>query len=345
MPLGAIIAAIIVLYAVINVLAVKYYGETEFWAALGKVILIIALIIFTFVVMLGGNPKGDRFGFRYWHTPGAFTTMYYEGPLGCFLGFLQCMILASFTNSGPEYVSMAAGEAGNPRKSMPRAFNATFYRLTTFFMLGALCLGILVPYNDSEMAAAFISAAPGAAASPYVVAMNRLNIKILPSIVNGAVFLLALSAGNSLFYCASRSLYGLALGGKVPKLFIKCSKSGVPIYAVALVSIISLISLLQLSASTAQVLNWFIALVTASLLMNYSCIALSYICFYRVLKVQGIDRQSLPYTAWFMPYAAYYALAGTVFMTLAGGYAVFLKDNWDTATFFFSYVSLRSSVT
>jgi amino acid transporter len=42
-----------VLYAVINLMAVKWYGETEFWAALGKMLLIIGLIIYTFVAMLG----------------------------------------------------------------------------------------------------------------------------------------------------------------------------------------------------------------------------------------------------------------------------------------------------
>ena len=34
-------------------MAVKWYGETEFWAALGKMLLIIGLIIYTFVAMLG----------------------------------------------------------------------------------------------------------------------------------------------------------------------------------------------------------------------------------------------------------------------------------------------------
>ena len=51
-------------YSIINVLAVQWYGESEFWAALGKVLLIVGLLIFTFIVMLGGNPLGDRFGFR-----------------------------------------------------------------------------------------------------------------------------------------------------------------------------------------------------------------------------------------------------------------------------------------
>jgi yeast amino acid transporter len=126
---------------------VKWYGETEFWAALGKVLLIIGLIIYTFIAMLGGNPQHDRFGFRYWKNPGSFAELYYEGSLGRFLGFLQCLILASFTIAGPDYVSMAAGEAENPRHVMPRAYNAVFYRLTTFFVLGSLCVGINVSWR------------------------------------------------------------------------------------------------------------------------------------------------------------------------------------------------------
>ena len=104
------------------------YGETEFWAALGKMLLIIGLIIYTFITMLGGNPLGDRYGFRYWNNPGAFTWLYYENKTGYFLGFLQCLIQAGFTIAGPDYVSMAAGEAENPRLVMPKAYNAVFYR-------------------------------------------------------------------------------------------------------------------------------------------------------------------------------------------------------------------------
>src|SRR6478736_5071604 len=58
------------------------------------------------VAMLGGNPLHDRFGFRYWSEPGAFVELYREGALGRWLGFLQCLILASFTVAGPDYVSM-----------------------------------------------------------------------------------------------------------------------------------------------------------------------------------------------------------------------------------------------
>lgn len=335
-PAGAIIAIVLVLYALINVLAVEWYGETEFWAALGKVLLIVGLIVFTFIVMVGGNPQHDRFGFRYWYEPGSFAEYYTTGSLGRFMGFMQCLIQASFTIAGPDYVSMAAGEAENPRVVMPRAFNAVFYRLTTFFMLGSLCVGILVPYNDAELTAAFANSSPGAAASPYVVAMNRLMIPVLPDIVNAMVLTAAFSAGNSYVYCASRSLYGLALEGKAPRFLTRCTRKGVPIYCVLFVLLIALLAFLQVSSNAAIVLSWFVSLVTASQLINFSVMCVTYICFHRALKAQGISRDALPYKGLLQPYAAYYGLFATFVMTFVGGYTVFLPGKWNIPTFLFS---------
>ncbi|KAK3398263.1 putative carnitine transport protein [Sordaria brevicollis] len=336
-PVGGIIAITLVIYGLVNLLAVKWYGETEFWAALGKFLLIVGLLIFTFVVMVGGNPLGDRFGFRYWKEPGAFTELYYTGSLGRWLGFLQCLIQASFTIAGPDYVAMAAGEAENPRVVMPRAFNAVFYRLTAFFVLGSLAVGILVPYNDAEMALAFSSGAPGAAASPYVVAMNRLKIRVLPDIVNAMVLTAAFSAGNSYVYCASRSLYGLALEGKAPKVLTKCSRAGVPYYCVLIVLCIGLLAFLQVSNNAAVVLSWFVSLVTASQLINYSVTCIAYLRWYSALKAQGISRDSLPYKGLLQPYVGWYGLCGCFVMTFVGGYTVFLPGMWDVPTFLFSY--------
>ncbi|EME88492.1 uncharacterized protein MYCFIDRAFT_54490 [Pseudocercospora fijiensis CIRAD86] len=337
LPTGAVIAIIIVLYACINLVNVKWYGEVEFWAALGKVLLIIGLIIFTFIVMLGGNPLGDRFGFRYWNNPGAFKPLYYEGNLGYFLGFLQCLIQASFTIAGPDYVSMAAGEAENPRKVMPKAYNAVFYRLTTFFVLGALCVGILVPYNDAELTAAFEDGLPGAAASPYVVAMNRLRIDVLPHIVNALVLASAFSAGNSYMYCASRSLFGLALEGKAPKLMIKTNRIGVPYNTVIAILAICLLAFLSVSSGSAKVLGWFVNLITASQLINFAIMCFTFLMWMRALKAQGISRDSLPYKSIGQPYVAIYGFCWTAVMAIVGGYTVFLPGSWEASTFVFSY--------
>ncbi|EWC48762.1 hypothetical protein DRE_00067 [Drechslerella stenobrocha 248] len=336
---GIFISIVFVIYAVINIFGVAWYGEAEFWMALGKVILIVGLLAFTVVTMLGGNPLHDRFGFRYWKEPGAFAELYYTGSLGRFMGFLACLIQASFTIAGPDYVSMAAGETQNPRKVLPKAFNAVFFRLAAFFILGSLAVGILVPYDQEDLVNIYIkgSSAAGAAGSPYVLAMQRLRIGVLPHIVNALILTSALSAGNSYVFCASRSLFGLALEGKAPKIFRRTNKSGVPIYCVLLVLMFSLLAFLQLSAGTAMVFNWFIGLMTSSQLLNYAVCSFTYIKFYRACIAQGVDRSKLPFKGRLQPYTAYYSLFLTLTMTFVGGFTVFLPGSWNVTTFLFSY--------
>jgi amino acid transporter len=136
---------------------------------------------------------------------------------------------------------MTAGEAELPRQTLPRAFNSVFYRLTTFFVLGSLCVGLVVPYNDPSLLKALSDARPGAGSSPYVIAMQRMQIPVLPHIVNALVLTSIFSAGNSYVYCASRTLFGLALQGKMPQIFARCNRNGVPVYSVVATLAIALL--------------------------------------------------------------------------------------------------------
>lgn len=88
---------------IINLFAVRWYGESEFWLTSGKLLLIFIMFAFTFITMVGGNPQRDAYGFRYWRTPGAFTEYVTTGTLGRFEGFLGAFFQASFTVVGPEY--------------------------------------------------------------------------------------------------------------------------------------------------------------------------------------------------------------------------------------------------
>ncbi|KAJ7047019.1 general amino acid permease AGP2 [Mycena alexandri] len=343
-PIAAVIAFVLVCYALLNLFAVGWYGESEFWLAVGKVVLAVGLMTFTFITMIGGNPLRDTYGFRNWDpskVPGApFAEHIKTGSLGRFLGFLTCLIQAAFTIAGPDYVSMTAGEAELPRRTLPRAFNSVFYRLTTFFVLGSLCVGIVVPYSDPNLRQALSDARPGAGSSPYVIAMERLNIPILPHIVNALIMTSIFSAGNSYVYCASRTLFGLALQGKMPRVLARCTKNGVPIYSVAVTLAVALLSFLQVSNNAAVVLQWFVNLVTASQLLNYAIISFTYLKFYYALKEQGIDRDILPHRSFWQPFCGYYAFAGTFVMAFVSGWTVFLPGNWDVPTFLFSYAML-----
>jgi len=96
-PVSAIIVATIVLYAILNVATVRYFGISEFYLSIFKVVLMLGLFLFTFITMVGENPLHDAYGFRYWQHHGAFAEHLASGGTGRFLGVLSCMYQASFS--------------------------------------------------------------------------------------------------------------------------------------------------------------------------------------------------------------------------------------------------------
>jgi amino acid transporter len=167
--------------------------------------------------------------------------------------------------------------------------------------------------------------------------MQRLNIGVLPDIVNALIMTSIISAGNGLLFAATRTLHGMSLEGHAPKLFSKCTNAGVPIYALLFSLMFTLLAFLQSSNSSVEVMNYLIYLVTCCQLINYLCTAVTYRHFYSALKKQGIDRNTLPYKGRLQPYTSYVAMFGTTFMMLASGYTLFMNGGWDVMWFFLDY--------
>lgn len=55
--------------SLLNCISVKWFANAEFYLAIMKVCLIFLLFLFVFITMVGGNPLGDAYGFRYWNNP------------------------------------------------------------------------------------------------------------------------------------------------------------------------------------------------------------------------------------------------------------------------------------
>ncbi|KAI7208096.1 putative amino acid permease [Hortaea werneckii] len=324
-------------YLLLNTVGVKVFGEAEFWLSSGKVILILSLLMFTFITMVGGNPNGDAYGFRYWNEPGAFAAYLSTGSIGRFEGFLACLWNASFAVVGPEYISIVAAEVYRPRRSLRSAFKTVYARFGLFFIGTALSVGIVIPYNNSTLqaiAAGELSSS-SAAATPWVIAMENLGIRIFPHIVNLLLFTCLFSAGNTYTFCAIRNLYALALEGRAHRIFAKTTSNGTPIFACMVVTIFPLLSLMQVGSTSAEVLNWLVSLITAGGVVNYIVITITYICFYRACLVQGVKRSELPYFAWYQPWCAYIGLAWMLMIILFYGYSSFRP--WDVGIFFQHY--------
>lgn len=336
-PAAAVIAVCIVLYALINIIAVGAFGEAEFWLSGGKVILIFMLFSFTLVTMCGGNPQHDAFGFRHWNEPGPFKEFMSTGSLGRWEGFLAALWSASFTIVGPEYIAMVAAEAKRPRTYIKTAFRTVYWRFGIFFIMGALCVGIILPANDPTLTSIQegTNTAAGAAASPYVIAMQNMGVDVLPHITNALMVTSIFSAGNTYTYAAVRNLYGMSLEGRAPRFLRKMTKKGVPIYCFVVVMCFPFLAFLSLSSGSNVVLNWFVSLITAGGIIDYIVMSLTYIFFYRACVAQGVDRKTFPYYGYFQPYGAYIALAFEFSVVMCYGYSSFKP--WDVGTFFTYY--------
>lgn len=236
---------------------------------------------------------------------------------------------------------MVAAEAKRPRIYIKGAFKTMYIRFGIFFILGALCVGIVCAYNDPALERILGgdgSGAGTAAASPYVIAMQNLGIEGLPSLVNALMITSIFSAGNTYTFCATRNLYGLAIEGRAPKFLRKCTKNGVPIYCFIFVMCFPFLAFLQLGNSSATVLNWLVNLITAGGIINYIVICTTYLFFYRAMKAQGFDRNRLPYKGWFQPYSGYIGLGWMVFVVFTYGYSSFKP--WSVDSFFIYYTML-----
>jgi yeast amino acid transporter len=148
-----------------------------------------------------------------------------------------------------ELVCIAASETENPRRNIAKAVRRVFYRILMFYILGILIIGMLVPYDDSNL----LQKQGNAAESPFVIAFNKAGIKVLPHIINACVFTSAFSAGNSFLFCGSRILYGLALRGQAPRYLTRCTKNGLPLAAVLTTALFSLLSFMNVKSGSETV--------------------------------------------------------------------------------------------
>lgn len=68
-----VISISLALILAINLMPVRFYGETEVVTACVKILCFLGLVVVSIVITAGGAPEGDAIGFRYWRNPGAFV--------------------------------------------------------------------------------------------------------------------------------------------------------------------------------------------------------------------------------------------------------------------------------
>ncbi|KAF8997849.1 amino acid permease [Cyathus striatus] len=322
---------------IINMFGAGAYGEAEFIFVSIKVVTITGLIILGIILDLGGGPNHDRIGFRYWKHPGPFAQFHdIPGSEGRFLAWWSVMTQAAFSYTGTETVAIAAGEAKNPRRNLPKAIRRVYIRILLFYIGGTAVIGLLVPYTDKRL-----NLADGtASSSPFVIAIQNAGIRSLPSIINACLLSSAWSAASSDLYISSRGLYALAIAGNAPKIFSRTSKKGLPYVSVIFCALFATLGYMGINNGAGKVFGWFSNMSAIAGLATWFGICLTYIRFHAGMKAQGYDRTDLPYASKLQPFAAWYAMVFCVVICFFSGWSVFLKGNWAVDTFVTNYIPL-----
>ncbi|KAF2647990.1 proline transporter [Lophiostoma macrostomum CBS 122681] len=341
-PVPTAVWITIFIFAIVglNLLPVSMYGESEFWFSFIKLVTMIGLIILTIVLFFGGGPEADGvLGFHYWKDPGATTTWIVNGPIGYLVAFTGVMVYSAFPFTfSPELVIYASGEMANPRKDLPVAAKRYILRLFFFYVGTVLAIGIICPYNASDLT----NGGAGAKSSPFVVGIQKAGIRGLGSVINAVILMSAWSAGNAFLYMASRGLYSMAVAGQAPAVFKRCNKQGNPYVAVCTIGLFGPLAYMNVGTDSSTVFNWFISMINTTGFISWVCVSIIYLRFRKAWNAQG--RPPLPYKRNVQPWGAWVTGIFFTALTLLNGFNVFLKGQWSTATFITTYIGLPAFI-
>ncbi|SDO17635.1 amino acid/polyamine/organocation transporter, APC superfamily [Psychrobacillus sp. OK028] len=296
--------AALVIMTLINLIAVKAYGEFEFWFALIKIIAILAMIFVGLgVILFGLGNDGIAVGISNLWTNGGFAP---NGVTGVFMSLQMVM----FAYLGVEMIGVTAGEAKNPKTVIPRAIDTVFWRILLFYVGALFVIMSIYPWNEI-----------GANGSPFVLMFEKIGIGPAAGIINFVVLTAALSSCNSGIFSTGRMLFNLAQQKQAPNSFAKIGSTGVPSKAIIFSAILLLVGVVLNYLVPEKVFIWVTSISTFGAVWTWGIILLSQLKFRKTLTKGEVSR--LSYKALFYPIGSYLALA---FLVLVLGLMAYFPD-------------------
>ena len=271
----------------VNLIAVKIYGEFEFWFALIKVVAIVAFIVIGASAIVHIWPFGDVSGMEHLTSQGFM-------PNG-FQSVVVALLGAMFAFIGAEIVTVAAAEAKDPSKEIIRTTRSVVWRISLFYIGSIFIVVCLVPYTDPGLKDSTVGT--------YAVTMQHLGIPYAKQIVNFVVLTSVCSCFNSALYTSSRMLFSLSRRGDAPRAFqILGKNTKAPYVGVLVSSILALITVVLTATDKMNVFDVLMAATGAIALLVYLCISVSQLNMRRKLEASGTKVQL---KMWLFPWLTY----------------------------------------
>ena len=282
------LTSLIVLVSItaINLINVRLYGEAEFWFAIIKVLAVIGMIVLGLVLIvfgLGGEATGIS---NLWVHDGFF-------PHGMW-GLLLSLVVVMFSFGGTELIGITAGEADDPKKSIPQAIRQVMWRILIFYIGALTVMMIIFPWNQVGMEG-----------SPFVTIFSKLGIGSAANILNFVVLTAAISVYNSGIYSNGRMLYSLAEQGNAPKFFTKLGANKVPYVAILFSSACTLVVVAINYLIPEGAFMQVMAVATTAATITWVMIVLVHM---RFRKAHAADVSKLTFPAPFYPIANYFCV-------------------------------------
>ncbi|WP_240625069.1 amino acid permease [Kocuria tytonicola] len=322
-------AAFLVILFALNALSARAYGEGEFWFSLIKVITVVVFLVLGVLMILGilGGPSP---GFHNW-TAG-------EAPfVNGFTGIMSIFMVAGFSFQGTELVGVAAGEAENPGKTVPKAIRTVFVRILLFYIGAIAVIGFLIPYTDPHLLASEVE---DVSISPFTLVFEHAGVLAAASVMNAVILTAILSAGNSGLYASTRMLYALAKTGKAPRFLARVNRRGVPMYALLATTLIGMSCFLTTLIGEGEAYVWLINASGLAGFIVWMGIAWSHYRFRKAYVLQGGDPKDLTYRARFFPVGPIVALVMCAIVIVGQGYSIFTSGDVNPLSLLSSYLGL-----
>ena len=265
-------AAFFIIINAINLVNVRLYGETEFWFALIKVLAIIGMIGFGLWLLFSGH-GGERATIDNLWQHGGFLATGWKG-------LILSLAVIMFSFGGLELIGITAAEARDPHKSIPKAVNQVVYRILLFYIGSLVVLLALYPWVEVK-----------SDSSPFVMIFHDLNSNVVASALNFVILVASLSVYNSGVYSNSRMLFGLSVQGNAPKFLTRVSRRGVPVNSLLLSGAITSLVVLINYLLPKEAFGLLMALVVATLLLNWIMICLAHLRFRSAMRRKGRETQ------------------------------------------------------
>ncbi len=287
--------ATLIVVTLINLMNVKAFGEFEFWLALIKVVAIIGMILVGLgIILFGFGNGGQPMGLDNLWAHGGFMPNGIEG-------ILLSLVLVMFSFGGVELVGITAGEAKNPRKSIPSAINNVVWRILIFY-IGALgIMMILYPWNEV-----------GSNGSPFVLIFDKIGIPGAAHIINFVVLTAALSAFNSGMFSTGRMLYNLSLQNNGPKYFGQLNKHQTPRRGILFSASFLLVAVFLNYIIPEKVFMFISSVATVAVITSWTIILLTQIKFRQSKSKEEVAK--LAFKMPFHPLSNYVALVFLAFV-------------------------------